>query len=82
MEITKVLIAILKVYSWLIVVRVIMTWVNPNPRNEILLWVVKLTEPLLGFLRPIIPLKGIDLSPIMAWLLIEGLMRVIVQVGM
>ncbi len=81
MGITKLLVAVLQVYSWLIIVRVIQSWVNPRPRNEILLMVIRVTEPLLGFLRALIPLRGIDLSPILAWLLIQLLMRLIVQVG-
>ena len=81
MTITKLLVAVLQVYSWLIIVRVVQSWVNPRPRNEILLMVIRVTEPLLGFLRALIPLRGLDLSPILAWLLIQLLMRLIVQAG-
>jgi YggT family protein len=81
MTITKLLVAVLQVYSWLIIVRVIQSWLNPRPRNEILLMVIRVTEPVLGFLRALIPLRGIDLSPILAWLLIQLLMRLIVQAG-
>ncbi|MEN8007224.1 MAG: YggT family protein [Candidatus Krumholzibacteriota bacterium] len=81
MAITKLAVAILEVYSWLIVVRVIMSWVNPRPRNELLLMVIRVTEPLLGFLRSLVPLRGLDLSPILAWLLLKLLMRLIVQAG-
>jgi len=81
MAIQKLLVAVLQVYSWLIIARVIMSWVNPRPRNEILLMIIRVTEPLLGFLRALVPLRGIDLSPILAWLLIQLLMRLIVQVG-
>ena len=81
MAITKLIVAALQVYSWLIIVRVVQSWVNPRPRNEILLMVIRVTEPLLGFLRALIPLRGMDLSPILAWLLIQLLMRLIVQVG-
>ena len=81
MAITKLAVAVLQVYSWLIIVRVIQGWLNPRPRNEILLMVIRVTEPVLGFLRALIPLRGIDLSPIVAWLLIKLLMRLIVQAG-
>ena len=77
MGIQKLLLAILQVYSWLILARVILSWVNPNPRNELLLMVFRLTEPLLGPLRRLIPLRGIDLSPIVAWLLIQLAMRLV-----
>ncbi len=81
MAISKLAVAVLEVYTWLIIVRVILSWVNPRPRNELLLMVIRLTEPLLGFLRSLVPLRGIDLSPILAWLLLKLLMRLIVQAG-
>ena len=81
MAITKLAVAVLEVYTWLIIIRVILSWVNPRPRNELLLLVIRVTEPLLGFLRSLVPLRGIDLSPIMAWLLLKLLMRLIVQAG-
>ncbi len=81
MAITKLAVAVLEVYTWLIIIRVILSWVNPQPRNELLLMVIRVTEPLLSFLRSLVPLRGIDLSPIMAWLLLKLLMRLIVQAG-
>lgn len=81
MDIARLALALLQVYTWLIVARVVLSWVNPNPRNELLLWVIRLTEPVLGPLRRIIPLPGLDLSPLLAWLLIQLLMRWIAQAG-
>ena len=81
MEIRRLLLAILNVYNWLILARVILAWVNPRPRNEILLMVIRVTEPVLAPLRLLIPLRGIDLSPLVAFLLIRLLMRFIWQGG-
>jgi len=81
MAITKLALALLQVFSWLIVARVILSWVNPRPTNEVLLMVIRVTEPVLAPLRAIIPLGGLDLSPILAWLLIRLLMRLIIQAG-
>jgi len=78
MGIQKLLLALLQVYSWLILARVILSWVNPTPRNELLLMVFKVTEPVLGPIRRIIPLRGIDLSPIVAWLLIQLVTRLVI----
>ncbi len=77
MGIQKFLLAVLQVYSWLILARVILSWVNPRPSNEMLRMVITLTEPVLGPLRALIPLRGIDLSPIAAWLLIQLAMRLV-----
>ena len=73
--------AILEVFSLLIFVRVVLSWVNPNPRHELLLLVFKLTEPVLGPIRAMIPLRGADLSPIVAWVLIRVLVKLIEQAG-
>ena len=77
MVIRKLLLAVLQVYSLLILVRVVQSWVNPKPRNELLWWVIRLTEPVLAPIRALIPLPGFDLSPIVAWLLISFLMKLI-----
>lgn len=81
MAITKLALALLQVYSWLLLSRVFLSWINPNPRNELLLMVIRVTEPVLAPLRTIIPLRSIDLSPMVAWLLIRLLMRLIIQAG-
>lgn len=81
MSIAALLLAALQVYSWLILVRVIMSWVNPDPRNELLLMVVKVTEPVLGPLRGVVRFGGMDFSPIVAYLLIRLLMRIVSSTG-
>ncbi len=69
----RVLLAICQVYSWLIIARVIISWLNPRPSNIYLIMICRLTDPLLDLLRPLIPLRGIDLSPILALLLVRVL---------
>lgn len=81
MDLARLALALLRVYSWVITARVIISWVNPNPRNELLLWVIRLTEPVMAPLRKLIPVPGLDLSPLLAWLLIQLLMRWIMQAG-
>lgn len=81
MAITKLALALLQVFSWLLVGRVILSWVNPRPQNELLLMIIRVTEPVLGPLRALLPFRGIDLSPILAWLLIRLLMKLIIQAG-
>jgi len=78
MGIIGLILTILQVYSWLILARVILSWVNPNPSNPLLIQLIRVTEPVLAPLRALIPIRGIDLSPILAFLLIRLLMRVIV----
>jgi len=81
MSLDRLALTLLRVYSMLIMARVVLGWINPRPRHEALLWVIRLTEPVLGPLRSMIPLRNIDLSPIVAWLLIQLLMKLIIQAG-
>ena len=74
----RLLLAILQVYGVLIFVRVVLSWVNPRPRNEILIMVIRVTEPLLALLRPLFPSGRIDFSPLLALLLIEILRRLLI----
>lgn len=78
MGIASLLISVLQVYSLLILVRVVLSWVNPYPRNEMLQMVVKVTEPVLAPLRGFSNFGGIDFSPLLALLLIRVLMRIII----
>jgi YggT family protein len=75
MFLTRLLLALLKVYSWLILARVVLSWINPEPRHETLIMVIRVTEPVLRLLRPLVPIPGIDLSPVLAFLLIQLVSR-------
>jgi YggT family protein len=79
MAIQKLIYALAQVYIWLIFIRVILSWVNPHPRNEYLQMVIRVTEPVLAPIRALIPLRGIDLSPIVAFLLLQALMGFIIK---
>jgi YggT family protein len=58
---------------WLILIRALISWVNPDPFNPIVQLLYKTTEPILGPVRRRLPLGlrfGIDISPIIVFLLI------------
>ena len=69
--VTKLLLAICQVYSWLIICRVMISWINPRPKNEYLLMICRLTDPFLDRLRPYNPFSGIDITPIIAFFLVK-----------
>ncbi|HKL74997.1 MAG TPA: YggT family protein [Halanaerobiales bacterium] len=60
------------ILDWLIIGRVIISWVQPNPSNQMLRQLIKftyqVTEPILAPIRRILPTSniGIDFSPIVA----------------
>jgi len=67
----KLLSALLDGYVLLIIVRALLSWFSPNPYNRLVQLIIKATEPVLAPIRRIIPLQGIDISPIIAILLID-----------
>ena len=64
----RVLDLALTAYYWLIIVRALMSWVNPDPWNPIVQFLHRATEPVLAPIRRRLPTWqiGIDLSPLVA----------------
>ena len=61
----------LTILYWLILIRALISWVNPDPHNPVVQFLYKTTEPILYPIRKILPLGlrfGIDISPIIAFL--------------
>ena len=62
---------ILQAYIWVIIIRALISWVNPDPWNPIVQTLNRLTEPLLDPIRRrLLRFKGyggmaIDLSPLL-----------------
>ncbi len=63
--------SILNVYSLMILIRALLSWFSPNPYNKLYIFLFKLTEPVLSPIRRFVPLQGIDISPLIAILLID-----------
>ena len=69
----QVVFAILSVIQWLVIIAAVISWVSPDPRNPIVQFLYRTTEPILRPFRKILPPRrtgGIDLSPILVILLI------------
>ncbi|MCF8010606.1 MAG: YggT family protein [Clostridiales bacterium] len=70
-----------EVYTWLIIIRIILSWIQVSPENIAIRFIYELTEPVLGFFRRIIPSIGmLDISPIAAVLAIEILRSIVIRV--
>jgi len=57
---------------WIIIIRALLSWVNPDPHNPIVQFLYSITEPVLLRVRQLIPMSGIgiDFSPIIVLLAI------------
>jgi YggT family protein len=81
MALAKILSIILTLYMWVIIIRAIISWVNPDPFNPIVRILYQITEPVLWRIRRLIPLHfgGIDFSPIILILVIIFLQNFLVN---
>ena len=65
--IARILDIIITIFTWLIIARALISWVNPDPYNFIVRFLYKTTEPMLYPIRKRLPFSwGIDISPIIA----------------
>ncbi len=65
--VAAVLNMLLSLYWWILLARVIISWVNPDPYNQIVRFLSAATDPVLYRIRRAFPItytSGIDLSPI------------------
>ncbi len=72
---------ILEVYMWIIIIRALISWVNPDPWNPIVQFLQRLTDPVLYQIRKRLGMweMGFDFSPIIAILLIWFLQFAVVE---
>ncbi|MGK0404659.1 MAG: YggT family protein [Oleispira sp.] len=71
---------LLKVYFWGLLITVIASWVAPNSYNPVLILINQILEPAMKPIRKIMPdLGGMDISPIIMFLLIQVLEILLVK---
>jgi len=59
----------INLYVIIIIIRAILSWFNPNPYSSGMMFLTKITDPVLERIRRLLPLGsgvGLDLSPIIA----------------
>lgn len=86
--VTTIVDYILVIASWLIIMRALISWVNPDPYNPIVQFLHRTTEPILTPFKRLFPIYsiGIDVSPILAlifiWFLRLFLIRTLLSIAM
>jgi len=78
---------LLKVYFWSLLIMIVGSWIAPGSANPVLLLINQITEPLMKPFRNLLPpMGGLDLSPILVFLVLQILEKVVGhlagQVGM
>ncbi|MFP4333465.1 MAG: YggT family protein [Campylobacterales bacterium] len=64
--IAQILSMVITIYTWVIIIAALITWVKPDPYNPIVQILSRLTEPVYACVRRFIPtvIGGIDIAPI------------------
>jgi YggT family protein len=78
--VAKIIDIALTAYMWIIIIRAVLSWVNPDPYNPIVRFINQITEPVMAPIRRWIPLRGmgIDFSPMIILLAIVFLQSFLV----
>ncbi|CAO0822759.1 YggT family protein [Desulfarculales bacterium] len=72
---------LLDVYTWMVIIAAVITWVNPDPDNPIVRFLRAVTEPVFSRIRKIIPTNfgGMDIAPLLLILALYFLQRVVLS---
>ncbi|MBI5569255.1 MAG: YggT family protein [Desulfomonile tiedjei] len=80
-----VLYTFLHIYTWVVIIAALITWVNPDPYNPVVRFLYSVTEPVFSRVRSVlgrfIPLHtmGIDFSPLIVLLILLFLQQFLPQ---
>jgi YggT family protein len=63
--VARILNIALTLYMWIIIARVVVSWINAGSHNAVVQFIYRATEPALRWIRSRIPVNfgGLDLSP-------------------
>jgi YggT family protein len=72
-----VIIALLKLYQLIIIIRAVQTWMTVDQRHPMVRLVATATEPVLGPIRSFAQFGSVDFSPIVVIVVIQLVIRML-----
>ena len=72
---------LINIYIWMIIIRAVISWLGPYSRIPGAIYLYRLTDPFLARIRRIFPTPrmAIDISPLIAILILEAFRYIIVM---
>lgn len=74
-DILGLIVSLLKVYLWVVIIRVLLSWINLNPYNPIVQFLRGITDPVIEGLRRFVPrllwTTGIDFTPLILIIVLQ-----------
>ena len=84
-DIKGLLIGLITIYSYVVLIRVLISWFNPSPHNPIVQFLRGVTDPALDTVRSFLPRffwsTGIDFTPIVLFFLLRLVVIFIDSIG-
>ena len=81
MGVKGIIISLLSLYRWIIIIRVVISWINPDPDNPIVQFLRSITDPALDGLRRYVPRflwsTGLDFTPLLLIVLLQVLIMLL-----
>ncbi len=81
MGVKGIIISLLSLYRWIIIIRVVISWINPDPYNPIVQFLRSITDPALDGLRRYVPRflwsTGLDFTPLLLIVLLQVLIMLL-----
>jgi YggT family protein len=81
MGVKGIIISLLSLYRWIIIIRVVISWINPDPNNPIVQFLRSITDPALDGLRRYVPRflwsTGLDFTPLLLIVLLQVLIMLL-----
>ena len=76
--------SLLYLYMWVVIIRVLISWINPDPYNPIVQFLRMVTDPAIDRTRRLLPRffwsTGIDFTPLILILLLQVAMLLLESV--
>ena len=76
-DVLGIIVTLLQLYMWIIIIRVLISWINPDPYNPIVQFLRRVTDPAIEGVRRFVPRflwsTGLDFTPLILILLLQVL---------
>jgi YggT family protein len=70
-----VIIAVLKLYQLVVIVRAVQTWISVDPQNPFVRGVAAITDPVLNPVRTFTMFGSVDFSPVVVIVVLQVIIR-------
>ena len=70
-----IIISLLEIYKWVVIIRVLISWINPDPYNPIVQFLRSVTDPAIESMRRFVPnflyRTGLDFTPLVLIIVLQ-----------